>query len=160
MTYSGNSPPTDDQPGPPPDSDGGTPPPESGAEPDLEQTLARAEAILRLMTDWLTKLQSLARVEFSRSLAAGTRILLLQVALIPLAFVFFVSLCGGVGLAGYYFFQSIYIGFIAFITTQALVILAIVLYQQKLRALLGFGQTRQQIRRASEALSHVFTSNE
>ncbi len=127
---------------------------------DLQVTLARAEETLALISGWLVNLQALARLEFSRSLDAGKRLIALSIALIPLVLLFYLSLCLGVGLAGYYFSQSIYIGFAAFLTLQVIVIGVIALYQKKLRSLLGFSQTREQLNQAKEALSDVFKTTE
>ena len=130
------------------------------SSPDLKVTLARAEETLQLISGWLVNLQALARLELSRSLDAGKRLIALQIALIPLALLFYLSLCLGIGLAGYYFSQSIYVGFAAFFTLQAIVIGVIVLYQKRLRSLLGFSQTKQQIQQAREALRDVFETTD
>lgn len=113
-----------------------------------ENPLTRAEATLSLVSDWFDNLQTLARAEFSRTLAAGAQILGLSLVLLPMAGAFVVSLCAGVGLVGYYFFQSIYIGFGIFLLTQLLLLTGIILYQRKLRTLLGFDETQRQVKQA------------
>lgn len=128
--------------------------------PDLQATLANAEDTLKLLSGWLVNLQAMARLEFSRTLGAGKRVVALQIVLIPLALLFYLSLCSGIGLAGYYFSQSIYVGFAAFVAIQAIVIGVIAVYQKKLRALLGFSQTKQQVQQVREALNDVFETTD
>ncbi|MCW8125105.1 hypothetical protein [Microbulbifer halophilus] len=120
-----------------------------------ENTLERAQATLTLATAWLANLQSLAQLEFSRTLVAGKRILALQLLLLPLALALVLSLCGGAGLLGYYFSQSIYVGFAVFVLVQLLIVAGILLYHRRLSAMLGFHETRRQ---AKEAISDVFQS--
>ena len=127
---------------------------------NLQATLAGAEETLKLLSGWLVNLQAMARLEFNRTLGAGKRIVALQIVLIPLALLFYLSLCSGIGLAGYYFSQSIYIGFAAFVAVQAIVIAVIAVYQKKLRSLLGFSQTKQQVQQVREALNDVFETND
>ncbi|WP_288132648.1 hypothetical protein [Microbulbifer sp.] len=117
--------------------------------------LSRAEATFALAGDWFANLQALARAEFTRTLTAAAQILGLSLILLPLAVALIVSLCAGVGLAGYYFSQSVYIGFGVFILTQLLLLTGIVLYQRKLRRLIGFDETRRQVK---EALNDVTES--
>lgn len=126
---------------------------------ELQAAIANAEDTLKLLSGWLVNLQALARLEFSRTLGAGKRIVALQIVLIPLALLFYLSLCSGIGLVGYYFSQSIYIGFAAFVAVQAIVIGVIAVYQKKLRSLLGFDQTRQQVQQVREVLNDVFETN-
>ena len=128
--------------------------------PDLQATLANAEDTLKLLSGWLVNLQAMARLELSRTLGAGKRVVALQIVLIPLALLFYLSLCSGIGLAGYYFSQSIYVGFAAFVAIQAIVIGGIAVYQKRLRALLGFSQTKQQVQQVREALNDVFETTD
>lgn len=125
---------------------------ESGKEAN---TLEQAQATLTLATAWLANLQSLAQLEFSRTLAAGKRILALQLLLLPLSLALILSLCGGAGLLGYYFSESIYVGFAVFVLVQVLIVAGILLYRRRLSAMLGFHETRRQ---AKEAVSDVFQS--
>lgn len=131
-----------------------SPPPE-GEDNTAENALARAQATLTLASAWLVNLQSLAQMEFSRSLAAGKRILALQLLLLPLALALVLSLCGGAGLLGYYFSQSVYVGFAVFVLAQLLIVAGILLYHRRLSAMLGFHETRRQ---AKEAISDVYQS--
>lgn len=118
-----------------------------------EKALTQAEATLTLLSAWLVNLQSLLRLELSRTLAAGKRIIVLQLLLLPLALALVLSLCGGAGLIGYYYSQSIYVGFAVFVLVQVFILAGILLYQRKLSAMLGFSETRRQ---AKEAISDVF----
>lgn len=118
--------------------------------------LARADATFTLLSAWLTNLQTLARLELSRNLTAGKRIALLALVLYPLAIAFLLSLCGAVGLAVYHFSQSIYIAFAAFVLAQVLILVGILLYQRRLRAMLGFDQTRQQAKEAIDDVLALF----
>ncbi len=129
-----------------------TPPPENEKESE-ENALTQADATLTLLSAWLVNLQALVRLEFSRTLAAGKRIIALQLLLLPLALALVLSLCGGAGLIGYYYSQSIYVGFAVFVLAQVFILVGILLYQRKLSAMLGFSETRRQ---AKEAISDVF----
>ncbi|MFC6634681.1 hypothetical protein [Microbulbifer taiwanensis] len=128
---------------------------ESPENEDDSQALARADATVTLLTAWLANLQSLVRLEFSRTLAASKRIIALQLLLLPLVLALVLSLCGGAGLIGYYYSQSLYIGFSVFVLTQLLILIGILLYQRKLSSMIGFGESKRQ---AKEALSDVFES--
>ncbi|WP_226644622.1 hypothetical protein [Microbulbifer variabilis] len=114
----------------------------------LEEALARAEATLTLLTAWLGNIQRLFQLELERTLTVGKRLIFLQLMLVPLGTALLVSLCGGVGLMAYYFSQSIYIGFTVFILIQVSLFLGVLLYQKKLRPLLGFEETKRQLREA------------
>ena len=116
--------------------------------PPEENPLTRAEATFSLMTDWFADLQTLARAELGRSLSAALQILGLSLVLLPLVAGFILSLCAGLGLLAYYFFHSIYIAFAIFIVAQILLIAGTVMYQRKLRTLLGFDETRRQVKEA------------
>lgn len=130
------------------------PPPENPDEPEVG-AVERADATLTLLSAWMTNFQSLAHMEFSRTLAAGKQILALQLLLLPLAIAFILSLCAGAGLAGYYYTQSIYLGFAAFLLAQLLILACILLYSRRLSAMLGFSETKRQ---AKEAISDVLES--
>jgi len=132
--------------------DRATPPPENKEGPE-KTALTQADATLTLLSAWLVNLQALVRLEFSRTLAAGKRIIALQLLLLPLALALVLSLCGGAGLIGYYYSQSIYVGFAVFVLAQVFILAGILLYQRRLNAMLGFGETRRQ---AKEAISDVF----
>ncbi|WP_237066640.1 hypothetical protein [Microbulbifer guangxiensis] len=119
-------------------------------------TLARAEAALTLVTHWTGNLQTLMRLEFERTLAAGKRIVALSLVLLPLAITFLLSTCAGLGLLAYYFSQSIYIGFMAFFLAQLAILVVILLYQNRLRSLLGFTQTREQVMEAIDDVRQTF----
>ena len=129
-----------------------TPPPK-GQSDEEENALTRAQATLTLASAWIANLQSLVQLEFSRTLAAGKRIIALQLLLLPLAITLVVSICGGAGLAGYYYSQSIYVGFAVFVLAQLLILVGILAYQRRLTAMLGFSETR---RRTKEAIEDVF----
>jgi len=118
----------------------------------LENTLARAEATLTLLTAWISNIQRLFQLELDRTLTAGKRLIFLQLMLVPLGTALLVSLCGGLGLIAYYFSQSVYIGFLAFLLVQVIIFAGVLLYQRKLRPLLGFEETKRQVK---EALSDV-----
>ncbi|MDP5209402.1 MULTISPECIES: hypothetical protein [unclassified Microbulbifer] len=123
-----------------------------GADKRLEMTLARAEAMLALLTAWLANIQKLFQLELDRTLTAGKRLVLLQLMLVPLGTALLVSLCGGMGLVAYYFSQSVYFGFLVFLLLQVVIFIGAVIYQKKLRPLLGFAETKRQIK---EALNDV-----
>lgn len=140
-------------------TDTGQSPPGNPGEQTEEQepsTLARAEAALTLATAWTGNLQTLMRLEFERTLAAGKRIVALSLVLLPLAIAFLLSTCAGIGLLAYYFSQSVYIGFTAFFLAQLAILTAILLYQNRLRTLLGFTQTRQQVMEAIDDVRETF----
>lgn len=130
--------------------------PPEGRDSDGEKTLAYAEASLTLITAWLDNLRALALLELNRSLTAGKRILALQLLLLPLAVALVLSLCGGAGLIAYRFSQSIYVGFSVFVLAQSLVLAAILLYQRKLGAMLGFRETRRQAKAAVRDVTGLF----
>ncbi|KUJ82586.1 hypothetical protein AWR36_012430 [Microbulbifer flavimaris] len=137
----------------------------SGSDPEASpgqpgqtepSTLDRAEATLTLVSAWTSNLQTLMRLEFDRTMAAGKRIVGLSLVLLPLAIAFLLSLCAGVGLISYYFTDSPYIGFVGFLLAQLLLLAAILLYQNRLRSLLGFTQTRQQVMEAIDDVRETF----
>lgn len=131
------------------------PPPEQPGQTE-PSTLDRAEATLTLVTAWTSNLQTLMRLELERTMTAGKRILGLSLVLLPLAIAFLLSLCAGIGLIGYYFSQSPYIGFASFLLAQLVLLAAILLYQNRLRSLLGFTQTRQQVMEAIDDVRETF----
>ncbi|GAA5524159.1 hypothetical protein Maes01_00713 [Microbulbifer aestuariivivens] len=119
-------------------------------------SLARAEAALTLLAAWSGNLQTLIRLELERTLVAGKRIVALGLVLLPLVIALILSACAGAGLLGYYFSQSIYLGFSVFLLAQLCVIVSIVLYQSRLQKLLGFSQTRQQVMEAINDVRATF----
>ncbi|WP_308363642.1 MULTISPECIES: hypothetical protein [unclassified Microbulbifer] len=132
-----------------------TPPP--GDEGETEAgVLAQADATLTLLSAWLVNLQTLARLEFSRTLAAGKRIIALQLLLLPLVLAFVLSLCAGAGLIGYYYSQSVYVGFAAFLLAQVLILTGMLLYQRKLSSMMGFSETKRQAKEAINDVSELF----
>ncbi|SDJ70236.1 hypothetical protein [Microbulbifer yueqingensis] len=145
---------TYDAPGPsiPSDSAG----PEKNPDFELKSVLARAEATLGLVSGWLGNLQTLIHLELQRTITASKRIIALNLLLLPLAVTFVVSLCAGAGLGGYYFFQSVYAGFGIFLLSQLLVLTGILLYQKRLRSMLGFEETRHQVREALDDVAETF----
>jgi hypothetical protein len=152
-----SSPPSDETPEPAAQSrsrDRFAPPPENEGETEVN-ALARADATLTLLSAWLVNFQSLVRLEFSRTLAVSKRLIALQLLLLPLVLAFALSLCAGAGLIGYYYSQSIYVGFTTFVLVQVLILAGILLYQRKLSSMLGFSETRRQ---AKEAINDVVES--
>ncbi|AWF79953.1 hypothetical protein BTJ40_03485 [Microbulbifer sp. A4B17] len=125
-------------------------------ENSLETTLARAEATLTLLTAWLANIQKLFQLELDRTLAAGKRIIALQLMLLPLGAALVISLCGGVGLIAYYFSQSIYLAFLIFILMQIAILAGAVIYQKRLVPLLGFEETKRQVKEALNDVTEVF----
>ncbi|WP_444914754.1 hypothetical protein [Microbulbifer sp. TRSA007] len=125
-------------------------------ENSLEATLARAEATLTLLTAWLANIQKLFQLELDRTIAAGKRIVALQLMLLPLSAALIVSLCGGVGLIAYYFSQSIYLAFLVFILIQVAILAGAIVYQKKLVPLLGFEETKRQVKEALNDVTEVF----
>ncbi|UHQ54647.1 hypothetical protein [Microbulbifer sp. YPW16] len=119
-------------------------------EPREPSPLAQVEATMTLVSAWLNNLQTLFRLELDRTIEAGRRMLAIQLVLLPLGIAFLLSLCAGVGLLAYYFSQSVYIGFTAFVLAQLVLLTAMMLYMKKLRALLGFSETRKQAREAMD----------
>lgn len=132
-----------------------TPPPENAEEAE-EKTLTQADATLTLLSAWLINLQSLVRMEFSRTFAATKRIIALQLLLLPLVLALVLSLCGGAGLIGYHYSQSIYIGFAAFLLAQVFILTGILLYQRKLHSMLGFSETKRQTKEAINDVYEIF----
>ncbi|WP_444891324.1 hypothetical protein [Microbulbifer sp. DLAB2-AA] len=121
----------------------------------LEETMARVEATLTLITAWMGNIQRLFQLELERTLTAGKRLIILQLMLVPLGTALLVSLCGGIGLIAYYFSQSIYIGFLVFVLIQIALFLGVLLYQQKLRPLLGFEETKRQLKEAIQDVAET-----
>ncbi|WP_226667898.1 hypothetical protein [Microbulbifer aggregans] len=128
----------------------------SAFEEDVENVMTRAQATLSLTSAWFSNFSTLAQLELDRTLSAGKRIAALSLILLPLAFVLFVSLCGGLGLLGYYFSQSIYVGFAVFLFTQVLLLAGIAIYINQLRKLLGFEETKRQAREALNDVTEFF----
>ncbi|AMX01719.1 hypothetical protein [Microbulbifer thermotolerans] len=129
-----------------------TPPPPGGTDKALTQT----EATLTLMSAWLENLRALAQLELSRTLTAGKRLIALQLLLLPLAITLVLSFCGGAGLIGYRYSQSIYVGFAVFVLAQVLILAAILLYQRRLGTLLGFSETKRQLQAAVRDVLEIF----
>ena len=123
---------------------------------EFEQVLERGEATLTLATAWFQNLTTLIQLEFNRTLEASKRIAALLLMLLPLAIALVLSLCAGLGLLGYYFTQSIYIGFAIFLVAQVLLLVSIVLYLRKLKAMLGFEETTRQTREALNDVAEIF----
>lgn len=123
---------------------------------ELEQVLERGEATLTLATSWFQNLTTLVHLEFNRTLEASKRIAALVVMLLPLAIALILSLCAGLGLLGYYFTQSIYIGFGIFLVTQVLLLTGMLLYLRHLRSLLGFEETTRQTKEALNDVAEIF----
>ncbi|MFA0811183.1 hypothetical protein [Microbulbifer epialgicus] len=134
----------------PGNNDGGS---EDGS---LEKTLARAEATLTLLSAWVGNIQRLFQLELDRTLAAGKRLIFLQLMLVPLGTALLVSLCGAVGLVTYYFSQSVYVGFFAFVLVQVAIFAGVLVYQHKLRPLLGFEETKRQVKEALNDVAETF----
>ncbi|MCO1333199.1 hypothetical protein MO867_02490 [Microbulbifer sp. OS29] len=142
-------------------ADPASPPPseettDGGGGNSLEATLARAEATLTLLTAWLANIQKLFQLELDRTLTAGKRIIALQLILLPLGAAVVVSLCGGVGLIAYYFLQSIYFAFLVFLLAQIGILLGIFIYQKQLVPLLGFEETKRQVKEALNDVAETF----
>jgi hypothetical protein len=141
----------------PADDDRFSPPPaEDALRPDVSALMDRAEATMTLAAAWTENLSKLVHLEFQRTLAAGKRIVALLLLVFFLAIALVVSLCAGLGLLGYYFFQSIYIGFGIFLLAQLLIVAAMLLSVQRLRRLLGFEETRKQAREAIDDVTALF----
>ncbi|WGL18096.1 hypothetical protein PVT68_07320 [Microbulbifer bruguierae] len=128
----------------------------AGVTEDFHGLLERAEATMTLATAWAENYSSLVRLEFQRTLGAGKRIVVLLLLLFFLAIALIESLCAGAGLLGYYFFNSIYIGFGIFVLAQLLIVTALLLSLRKLRALLGFEESRKQAQQALNDVSALF----
>ncbi|WP_066962412.1 hypothetical protein [Microbulbifer sp. Q7] len=124
----------------------------SAIKSEIDALVQRAEATMTLATAWSENFTRLVQLEFQRTLSAGKRIVVLLLFLFFLAVALIVSLCAGLGLLGYYFFQSIYIGFGIFFLTQLLVFSGLLLSINRLRGMLGFEESKKQ---ASEALNDV-----
>ncbi|MFV8783836.1 hypothetical protein ACNKU7_15570 [Microbulbifer sp. SA54] len=118
--------------------------------------MSRAQAALSLTGAWFNNLSTLAQLELQRTLSAGTRILALSIVLVPLAFVLLVSFCGGLGLLGYYFSHSVYVGFAVFFFAQVTLLGGILFYINQLRKLLGFEETKRQTREAVNDVAELF----
>ncbi|WP_295802289.1 hypothetical protein [uncultured Microbulbifer sp.] len=127
-----------------------------GQQHELDQLLERGEATLTLATAWFQNLTTLVQLEFNRTLEASKRIAALLLMLLPLAIALVLSLCGGLGLLGYYFTQSIYIGFGIFLVAQILILVGILLYLRNLRAMLGFDETTRQTKEALNDVAEIF----
>lgn len=132
------------------------PPAEDTLRADMDALMDRAEATMTLVTAWTENLTRLVHLEFQRTLAAGKRIVALLLLAFFLAIALIVSLCAGLGLLGYYFFQSVYIGFGIFLLAQLLIVSAMLLSAHRLRRLLGFEETRKQAREAIDDVTALF----
>ncbi|AQQ68628.1 hypothetical protein Mag101_14055 [Microbulbifer agarilyticus] len=137
----------------------GTSPQQTADAPQVESLLDdfntlrdRAEATMTLASAWAENLTSLVQLEFQRTLQAGKRIVVMLLFLFFLAIALIVSLCAGLGLLGYYYFQSIYIGFGIFMLSQIIILTVLLLSINRLKNLLGFDESRKQ---AQEALDNV-----
>lgn len=124
----------------------------SKASAEIDSLMERAEATMTLATAWSENFTQLVQLEFQRTLGAGKRILILMLFLFFLAVALVVSLCAGLGLLGYYYFQSIYIGFGIFLLSQIFIVCSFLLSLKRTRKLLGFDESRKQ---AKEALNDV-----
>lgn len=123
---------------------------------EFEQVLARGEATLTLATAWFHNLTTLVQLEFNRTLEASKRIAALLLMLLPLTIALILSLCAGLGLAGYYFTQSIYIGFAIFVAAQMLLLVGILMYLRNLKTMLGFEETTRQTKEALNDVAEIF----
>lgn len=139
------------------DIDNAAPPPtEDSLRADMAALMDRAEATLTLATAWTENLTRLAHLEFQRTVTAGKRIVALLLLAFFLAIALVVSLCAGLGLLGYYFFQSVYIGFGIFLLAQLLTVAVLLLSASRLRKLLGFDETRKQAKEAIDDVTALF----
>ncbi|WP_231759622.1 hypothetical protein [Microbulbifer elongatus] len=116
----------------------------------------RAEATMTLASAWAENFTSLVQLEFKRTLQAGSRIVVMLLVLFFLAISLIVSICAGLGLLGYYFFQSIYAGFGIFLISQLLMIGGLLLAANNLKKLLGFDESRRQAKEALEDVTALF----
>ncbi|WP_197023784.1 hypothetical protein [Microbulbifer sp. HZ11] len=116
----------------------------------------RAEATLTLASAWAENFTNLVQLEFRRSLQAGSRIFVMLLILFFLVISVIVSLCGGLGLLGYYYFQSIYVAFGIFLFSQILIIGGLLLTANNLKKLLGFDESRRQAKEALEDVTALF----
>ncbi|MBB5212865.1 hypothetical protein [Microbulbifer hydrolyticus] len=123
---------------------------------DIDALMQRAEATMTLATAWSENFTRLVHLEFQRTLGAGKRIVLLLMFLFFLAIALIVSVCAGLGLLGYYFFQSVYIGFAIFMVSQLLIIGGLGLSINSLRKLLGFEESKKQAREALNDVTALF----
>ncbi|HEY8569294.1 hypothetical protein [Microbulbifer sp.] len=131
-------------------------PAEEGLHADVAALMERAEATMTLAAAWTENLTRLVHLEFQRTLAAGKRIVALLVLVFFLAIALVVSLCAGLGLLGYYFFQSVYIGFGIFLLAQLLIVATMLISAHRLRRLLGFEETRKQAKEAIDDVTALF----
>ncbi|WOX06596.1 hypothetical protein [Microbulbifer pacificus] len=129
---------------------------EDGLHSEVAALMDRAEATMTLAAAWTENLSRLVHLEFQRTLAAGKRIVALLLLVFFLAIALVVSLCAGLGLLGYYFFQSVYIGFGIFLLAQLLIVAAMLLSAHRLRRLLGFEETRKQAKEAIDDVTALF----
>ncbi|MCK7598461.1 hypothetical protein M0G74_14365 [Microbulbifer sp. CAU 1566] len=130
------------------------PPPPLASE--LNALMDRAEATMTLASAWAENFTSLVHLEFQRTLSAGKRIVVLLLFLFFLTVALIVSLCAGLGLLGYYFFQSVYIGFGIFLLSQCLIVAGILLSMNSLKKMLGFDESRKQAREALNDVTALF----
>lgn len=123
---------------------------------EIDALMQRAEATMTLASAWSENFTRLVHLEFQRTLGAGKRIVVFALFLFFLAIALTISLCVGLGLIGYYFTQSIYIGFGIFLVSQMLIITGLLLSINGLRKLLGFEESRQQAREALNDVTALF----
>ncbi|MBN8432412.1 hypothetical protein JF535_16340 [Microbulbifer salipaludis] len=128
----------------------------SGIKTEIDALVQRAEATMTLATAWSENFTRLVQLEFQRTLSAGKRIVVLLLFLFFLAVALIVSLCAGLGLLGYYFFQSIYLGFGIFFLSQLLVFSGLLLSINRLRGLLGFEESKKQVNEALNDVTALF----
>ncbi|WP_444929687.1 hypothetical protein ACJJIF_18130 [Microbulbifer sp. SSSA002] len=133
-------------------------PTDGEGENGVEITLARVEATLTLLSAWLANIQKLFQLELDRTVCAGRRIITLQLIILPLWASLVVSLCAGVGLIAYYFSNSIYFAFLAFILAQVAILAGVLTYQKRLAPLLGFEETKRQVKEALNDATEIFKS--
>ncbi|WP_299598610.1 hypothetical protein [uncultured Microbulbifer sp.] len=133
---------------------------ESDAEPELKSEIdalmQRAEATMTLATAWSENFTRLVHLEFQRTLGAGKRIVVFALLLFFFAIALAISLCAGLGLLGYYFTQSVYIGFGIFLVSQFLIAAGLLLSINGLRKLLGFEESKKQAREALNDVTALF----
>lgn len=126
----------------------------SGSE--IDQLIQRAEATMTVAAAWSENFTRLVQLEFQRTLSAGKRIVLFLLVLFFLAIALLVSLCAGLGLLGYYLFESVYIGFGVFVLSQILIVAGLLLSINSLRKLLGFEESKKQAKEALDDVTALF----
>ena len=123
---------------------------------EIDALRNRAEATMTLASAWAENFTSLVQLEFQRTVQAGKRIVVMLLFLFFLAISVIVSLCAGLGLLGYHYFQSIYIGFGIFLLSQILIVGGLLLSMNRLKKMLGFDESRKQAREALDDVTALF----